>query len=99
MHRNTDCAGLVCNGARYRLTYPPGGIRTEFISFVIIEFFYGFDKTEIAFLDEVQKQHAASYVTFGNADYKTKIGFGKTLLRFHVAFLHAFGEFDFFVCG
>ena len=75
MDRYPDRPGLVGNGPGNRLADPPGGVGTEFKAFIIIELFNGFDQAEVPFLDQVQEQHAAAHIPFGNAYHQTQVRF------------------------
>ena len=85
VHRNTDRPGLIRNGSCNSLTDPPSCVRTEFVTFSIIEFFHCLDQPEIAFLDKIQKKHSSAHISFGYADHKTQIGFRQTFLCFLVS--------------
>ena len=98
MHRNTDSSGLVRDCSCDRLTDPPGCIGTEFISFTVVKFLNCLDKSEVSFLDQIQKQHSASHITLRNADYQTKVGFCQTFLGFLIALLHTLRKLDLLVC-
>ena len=93
MHRNADSTRLVgdspCNG----LAYPPCCIGTEFKAFIIIEFFNCFNKAEVAFLNQVKEQHAAPYITFGNAYNKAQICFRQAAFCFFALFINFFKQF------
>ena len=80
MHRNTNRTRLIGDRTGNRLANPPGRIRTEFVTFFIIEFIDGFDQAEVTFLHQIQKLHAAADVAFRNADDQTQIGIRQILL-------------------
>ena len=71
MNGNPDGTGLVRNRARDGLANPPGCIGAEFIALPVIELFHGLDKPQIAFLDQIEKLHAASHIPLGDADYQS----------------------------
>ena len=96
VHRDTDRTCLVCDGPGDCLTDPPGRVSTEFIAFAVIEFFHRFDQTQIALLDQIQKQHAAAHITLRDADYKTQIRLRQTFFGFLVSLLHPFRQLDLF---
>ena len=79
MDRNADCAGLIRNGTGDGLPNPPGCIGTELETFVVIEFFNGLDKAQVAFLNQVQEEHATAHIPFRNTDDQAQVGFGQTL--------------------
>ena len=91
MYRNADGAGLVGNGAGDCLTDPPGGISRELVSLGIVELLYSLDKAQIALLDQIQKQHAAAGIAFGDGNNQTKIGLSQLLLG-HIALFDKFME-------
>ena len=97
MHRNTNRPCLICNGSCDCLTDPPSCIGTEFVTFSVIEFLHRFDQTEISLLNQIQKQHAASNITFRNADYQTQVCFCQTLLGILIAFFHSFCKLYFLI--
>ncbi len=53
---------------------------------MIIKFFNGFHQAEIAFLDEIQKRHAAADITFGHADHQAGIGLDQMFPRQNAVF-------------
>jgi len=64
MHRHANGAPLIGNRAGDCLADPPGGIGAEFVPALIFKFFGGADQADIAFLDKIQKGHAAAHVLF-----------------------------------
>ena len=91
MHGDTDGAGLVRDGPGDGLADPPGGVGGKLKAFDIVEFLNRFDKAQIPFLNEVQKQQAASDIAFGDRDHQTQIGFRHAALGFLVALYHLLG--------
>ena len=75
MNRNADRAGLIGDGPGNSLPDPPGGISTEFITPLILEFINGLHQPDIAFLDQVQKLKTAVGIFLGNADHQPQVGF------------------------
>ena len=65
VHGDADGARLVRDGARDGLADPPGGVRGELEALRVVELLHRADEAEVAFLDEVQEQHAASHVALG----------------------------------
>ena len=82
MYRDSDGPGLVGDGTGDGLSDPPCGIGRELEASVIIEFFYGSDEADVAFLKKVEKRHAASDMFLGYADDQSKIGFDEMFLSF-----------------
>ena len=66
---------------------------------MVIEFFHGFNQPQIAFLNQVKEQHPTTYISFGNADNQTQVGFCQFLFGSFVAFFHTLCQFHFFLCG
>ena len=66
---------------------------------MIVKLFNRLDQAQIAFLNQVQKQHAAPYITLRNADNQTQIGLCQTLLGLFIAVSHPFRKIHFFFCG
>ena len=96
MHRNSDRAGLVRNGAGDGLTDPPGCVGAEFEAFFIIEFFDRLDQPEITLLDQIQQTHPAADVTFGDTDDESQVGLRELLFRFDVSRFHTHRQVQFF---
>ena len=65
MHGYSYSAGLIGYGAGYRLTNPPGSVGREFETLLIVEFFNRFHKSQIAFLNKVEKLHSPAHVPLG----------------------------------
>ena len=80
MHGNTDGTGLVGDSARDGLTDPPRGVRGELKALLVVELLDGADQTEVALLDQVQEQHAATDVALGDGDDQTQVGADERLL-------------------
>ena len=89
-HVNRDPNGtrLVCNGTSDGLTNPPSSIGRELEPFGIVKLINGLHQAHISFLDQIQKLHSTTYVTFRNGYNQTKVGFCKTLLGFQVTLFH-----------
>ena len=99
VHRDTDSAGLVGDGARDGLTNPPRCVGGELESLCIIELFNSLDEAEIALLNEVKELHATAEIALRDADDKTQVRFGKALLCGFVAVLDGDGKAHFFFGG
>ena len=89
VHGNTDGTGLVGDSARDGLTNPPRGIRGELEALSVVELLDGADETEVAFLDEVEEQHAAADIALRDRHDKTQVRFDKLLLRVDAHLLDA----------
>ena len=95
VHRNTDRAGLVSDGARDGLADPPGRIGREFVAAAIFELIDRFHQADIAFLDEIEELQAAIGVLLRNGDHEAKVRFDHFLLgdaRFALTFLDALDD-------
>ena len=78
--RHSDGAGLVGHGAGDGLANPPRGIRGELEALLPVELLDGADQTEVAFLNQVKEQHAASRVALGQRDHKSEVGLQQVIL-------------------
>ncbi len=97
MHGDSDRARLVCDRARDRLTDPPRRIRGKFESFLIVKLFHRFHQSEVAFLDQIQKQHPASDIPLRNGNNQPQVCLRQALLRRFIAFLHLARQLDLFI--
>ena len=95
MHRDSNSPRLVRNRAGNRLTNPPRRICAELKAFMVVKFFHSLYQAEVALLNQVEKEHAASYIPFRNTDNKPQVRLRKLLFCFLVAFLHAQSKLDF----
>src|SRR3984885_2802198 len=75
VHRDTDGAGLVGDGAGDGLTDPPGGIGREFVTATVLELVDGLHEADITLLDEVEELEAAVGVLLRDRDDESKVGF------------------------
>ena len=89
MHGNTDGTGLVGDSARNGLTDPPRGVRGELKALLVVELLDGADQTEVALLNQVQEQHAATDIALGDGDDQTKVCADERLLGFEAHVLNA----------
>src|SRR5450830_217128 len=92
VHRDADRACLVGDGARDRLADPPGGVGAELVAFAVVELLDGADEAEVAFLDEIQEQHASAHVALGDGHDEAQVGLDELALGVHVAALDALGQ-------
>ena len=99
MNRNPDGSRLIRNRAGDGLPNPPGGVSTELVPFFPIKLVNCLDQTEVSLLDQIQEQHPAAYIFFGNADNQTQVRFTKLLLGLFISGLHFLRQFDFFLRG
>ena len=80
VHGNTDGTGLVGDSTRDGLTDPPRGVRGELKALLVVELLDGADQTEVALLDQVQEQHAATDIALGDGDDQAQVGADERLL-------------------
>ena len=74
VHRNTDGAGLIGDGARDGLTNPPGGVGRELVAAAVFELFDGLHQADVAFLNQVEELQAAVDVLLGDRDDQPEVG-------------------------
>ena len=101
VYRDTDGSCLIGNGTGNGLSDPPCRICGEFEAFMEVEFFNGFDQTQITLLNQIQEQHTAANISFCDTYYQTQVCFCQFFLRrfaFRAAFFHFSCQFDFFFC-
>src|ERR1035437_8771844 len=96
VHRDTNGASLVGDGARDRLADPPGGVGRELVALAVVELLDRTDEAEVALLDQVEEQHAATDVALGDRHHEAQVGFDQLALGLHVAALDALGQRDLF---
>ena len=83
MHRDTDGAGLIRDGAGNGLTDPPCGIGRELVAALILELVHGLHQADVAFLNQVEELQAAVRVLFGDADHKAQVRADELLFGAH----------------
>ncbi|MNU71706.1 hypothetical protein D3C71_611410 [compost metagenome] len=91
MHRNTDRARLVGDGAGDRLPDPPCRIGRELVTAAIFEFVDRLHQADIAFLNEIEELKTTVSVFLRNRDHETQVGLNHLLLgdtRFALTLLH-----------
>ncbi len=80
VHRDTDGAGLVSHGAGDGLADPPGGVGGELEALGVVELLDRTDQAQVAFLDQVQEQHAAAGVALGQRNHEAEVGLKQVVL-------------------
>ena len=74
VHRDADGAGLVGDRAGDRLANPPRRVGRELEALGVVELVDRPHQAEVALLDEVEEQHAATAVALGDADDEAQVG-------------------------
>ncbi len=74
VHRDTDGARLIGDGAGNGLPNPPSGVGREFIAAAVFKFFHGLHEAHVAFLNEVEEGESAVGVFFGDGNDETEVG-------------------------
>jgi hypothetical protein len=77
--RDADGPRLVRHGTRDRLPDPPGGVGGELVTLGVVELLDRADQAEIALLDQVQEQHAAAHVPFGDRHHEPQVRLDEAL--------------------
>ena len=78
MDGKPNSASLVGDRTRNRLPDPPGRIRAELESAMVIKFLDRPDQSEISFLDQIEKSETPGRLAFGDRDDQPKIGFDQS---------------------
>ena len=94
VYRDADGPCLIGNRTGDGLTNPPGRIGGEFKTLGVVKFLHRFDQTQVAFLNQIQKLHPASNISFCNADNQSKVRFRKTLSGIRVPLCHPLCQLD-----
>ena len=77
---HADGSGLVGHSTGDGLADPPGGVCGELVALGIVELLHSADQTQVAFLDQVQEEHAPAGVTLGQGDHQSQIGLQQMIL-------------------
>ncbi len=80
VHGHADGACLIGHGSSDGLANPPRRVGGELEAFLPIEFLDGADQTEIAFLDQIEEQHAAAGVALGQRHHESQVGLQQVVL-------------------
>ncbi len=99
VHRNTDRAGLIGDGAGDGLANPPGGIGRELVTATVFEFIDRLHQADVAFLNQVEELQTAVGVLLRDRNDQAQVSFDQLalgLLGVHVALDHlALGALEF----
>jgi hypothetical protein len=85
MHRQTNGARLVHDGALDVLPHPPGGVGGKTETAFGIEFLQRVDQSEVALLDQVVERNTPMLVVLGDADDEAQVGLDHVLACDEVA--------------
>ncbi len=91
VHRDTDGAGLIRDGAGDGLPDPPGGIGRELVAAAIFELIDCLHEADVALLNQVEELQSAVGVLLRDRNDETKVGLNQLalgLLRIHIALDH-----------
>src|SRR5215217_6259151 len=80
----THGAGVVGDGARDRLTDPPGRVSREAVTHLGVELLDGPDQAGVPLLDQILEGHAAAPVLLGDGDDQPQIRLDQLLTGLHV---------------
>ena len=89
VHGDADGARLVGDRAGDGLADPPRRVRGELEALAIVELLDGADKAQVAFLDEVEEEHATAHVTLRDGNDEAQVRLDELLLRVEADFLDA----------
>src|SRR6202012_5165008 len=87
VYRDADRAGLVGQGARDRLTDPPGGVGGELEALAVIELLCRTYQAERALLDQIQERQALVAVVLRDRDNQPQVRLDHLLLCVQIAAL------------
>ena len=74
VHRNTDGARLVGDGAGDGLTDPPRRVGRELVATAVLELVHRFHQADVAFLNEVEELQAAVGVLLRDRNHEAQVG-------------------------
>ena len=80
MHRDTNGAGLVSDGASDGLANPPCGVGGELVSAAVFELVDSLHQADVTFLYEIEELQAAVGIFFGDGNNKTQVSLYHFLL-------------------
>ena len=94
VHGHADRARLVGDAARDRLADPPRRVGRELVAAAPVVLLDGAHEADVAFLDEVEEEHAAADVAFRDRHHETQVGLDQLAARGRVVALDALRERD-----
>ena len=80
VYRNTDRTRLIRNRTGDRLTDPPRCVGRELKALGAVELLNCLDQTEVALLDQIEKQHAAADIALCDRDNQSQVRLSQALL-------------------
>src|SRR5262245_19057370 len=80
VHGNADGPRLIGDGARDRLADPPGGIRRELVTALVLEFLDRAHEADVSLLDQVQELQPAMQIALGDRHHQAQVGLDQLLL-------------------
>ena len=86
MNRYPDRPRLIGDGARNCLPDPPRSIRTELITFAVIEFIDRAKKSYISLLNKIEKLHSFTHIMFRHTYDKPEVPLRKSFAGFLITF-------------
>src|SRR5581483_2480329 len=81
VHRNTDGARLIGDGASDRLANPPSGVSRKLVTPSPFELIHGFHQTDIAFLNQIEELQTAVRIFLRDGNDQTEVRFNQFALR------------------
>ena len=80
MHGHADGACLIGHGAGDGLTDPPRGIGGELEALLPVELLDGSDEAQVAFLNQVEEEHATTGVALGQRHHESQVRLQQVVL-------------------
>ena len=80
MHGHADGACLIGHGAGDGLTDPPRGIGGELEALLPVELLDGSDEAQVAFLNQVEEEHATAGVALGQRHHESQVRLQQVVL-------------------
>ena len=80
MHRHANGTRLIGHGSGNGLTNPPRGVGGELEALLPIELLNSTNQTKVAFLNQIQEQHASSGVALGQRHHESQVSLQQVVL-------------------
>src|SRR5450759_31080 len=93
MDRDPDSPRLVGYRPRHRLADPPRGVGTELETSGVVILLHPADQAKVAFLNEVEEEHAPSHVALRDADDTAEVGSGALVFGLEAVLLQRLESF------